>query len=390
MSVNRIRVRTVLVWFLLSVAILAVAVSCATAPATPSGERLKTMQQSPQWRDDKFNNTLEITSSSIWSMLAENFATRAINRTPKLPVPIVARTASDYTTAPPSGLRATWLGHSTVLIEIDGHRVLTDPVWGERASPFSFMGPKRFFTPPLPLDELPEIDVVIISHDHFDHLDQGTIEALREHIPLFVVPLGIGVHLEAWGVNPSKIIERDWWGEVRVGGLTLTATPARHFSGRALTGVYQNPTLWSGWAIRGPQHNVYYSGDTAMFPGFTEIGKRLGPFDLTMIELGAYSSMWPDVHIGPEQAYQAHKMVRGKVMMPVHWGTFDLAYHNWTEPVERLIAANGDNETTIVIPKPGNRFEPATPPQLVRWWPKLPWKTADEEPVISSGLGSDK
>lgn len=252
----------------------------------------------------------------------------------------------------------------------------------------SFIGPKRFFEPPLPIDELPALDAVVISHDHFDHLDKPTIIALKGRVPLFAVPLGVGTYLEQWGVDPEHIVERDWWGEVQIGQLTLTATPARHFSGRSLVMSDQNKTLWSGWSIAGPYHRVYFSGDTAMFPGFSDIGKRLGPFDLTMIEAGAYDAMWPDVHIGPEQAVEAHRMVRGHLMMPVHWGTFDLAMHNWTEPVERLLAAS-DQGVNIVVPKPGESFDPADPPELARWWPELPWKTAKEMPVVSTGLGAD-
>jgi L-ascorbate metabolism protein UlaG (beta-lactamase superfamily) len=362
-------------------------ISCSTLRTKSSLSRQAAIERSPQWRDGKFHNTLERNDSSIWSILERRF--QGVEHTvPDEPVPVVVRTTDDFKSIPSSGLRVTWFGHSSVLIEIDGHRVLTDPVWSERISPVSFVGPKRFFDPPIPLEELPALSAVVISHDHFDHLDQATIQALKDRVPLFAVPLGVGSHLEEWGVYPEQIVELDWWEKVQVGSLTLTATPARHFSGRSLTTIFLNETLWCGWSIDGPVHRVYYSGDTAMFPGFTDIGDRLGPFDLTLIENGAYNELWADVHIGPEQAVRAHRMVRGKVMMPVHWATFDLAMHSWIEPAERLIAASDKSDISIVIPKPGESLEPNALPEVARWWPDLPWQRAEEAPVVSTGLAA--
>jgi L-ascorbate metabolism protein UlaG (beta-lactamase superfamily) len=205
-------------------------------------------------------------------------------------------------------------------------------------------------------------------------------------VKLFAVPLGVGAFLEKWGVDPRHIVECDWWDEVRAGKLILTATPARHFSGRSMLNVYRSNTLWAGWSIAGFKHRVYFSGDTALFPGFNDIGRRLGPFDLTLMENGAYNSLWPDVHLGPEQAVQAHRMVGGRLMMPVHWGTYNLAMHSWIEPAERLMAACADTEVSLAIPRPGEMVDIASPPALTRWWPKLSWQTADEAPVISTGL----
>lgn len=307
-------------------------------------------------------------------------------RTPADPIPVVQRKAADFAEPPATGLRVTWLGHSTLLVEIDGKRVLVDPVWGPRASPFSWVGPKRFFAPPLALDDLPPLDAVIISHDHYDHLDMFTVKALiAKNVP-FVVPLGVGSHLEYWGMPADRITELDWWGEHTIGDLKFTATPARHFSGRFLHD--KDHTLWAGWALHGPQHRVYYSGDTAFFPGMAEIGERLGPFDLTMIESGAYDELWADVHIGPEQAVAAHRLVGGKVLLPVHWGLFDLALHGWTEPIERILKAATPHGIQVATPRPGESVEPAAGLSTERWWPDVPFDTVEKHIIRASGTES--
>lgn len=350
-----------------------------------SEARLETVQRSPQWRDGKFHNTLARQDGPFHKILGKWMRSSG-HTVPKTDLPVFVRRGADFAEPSPSGLRVTWLGHSTALIEIDGYRVLTDPVWSARVSPISGVGPKRFFAPPLPLQELPSLDAVVISHDHFDHLDESTIVALKAHVPLFVVPLGVGAYLEEWGVELARIAEVDWWGEVKLGELTLCATPARHFSGRFVTSLYSDDTLWAGWSIASSQHRVYYSGDTAMFPGLDEIGERLGPFDVTLIESGAYDALWPDVHLGPEQAVEAHRMVRGKLMMPVHWGTFNLANHSWVEPAERVWQACRRTDILLAIARPGESIDPASPPAVERWWPQVPWQNDDEAPILSTGL----
>ena len=351
--------------------------------ARPSGARLERIQQSPRHLDGKFVNTLPMVEPEMWPALVE-WIKGAPNTAPKEPPPIVARRRADFDAPPKSGLRITWLGHSTMLIEIDGRRFLTDPVWAERSSPSRWYGPKRFHAPPLSLDELPDLDAVVISHDHYDHLDTSTIRNLASREVPFVTPLGVGAHLEAWGIAETRITELDWWEETTIGGVQLTATPARHFSGRGV--LDRDTTLWAGWALAGPEHRVFFSGDTGFFPEFADIGKRLGPFDATMIEVGAYNQMWGDVHLGPEQAVTAHKMLRGDLMFPVHWGTFDLALHAWTEPAERLMAAAEARGARVVIPKAGESVEPKAPPALTRWWPDIPWQRASDAPVVSSNL----
>jgi L-ascorbate metabolism protein UlaG (beta-lactamase superfamily) len=200
----------------------------------------------------------------------------------------------------------------------------------------------------------------------------------------WIVPLGVGDWLRKWGISASDVQELDWWDSTRVGVLTLTSTPARHFSGRGLASA--DKTLWCGWAVVGEQRRVYYAGDSALQDEFPEIGRRLGPFDLTMIEIGAYDALWPDVHLGPEQAVLAHRLVRGDVMLPLHWGTFDLALHGWTEPIERALVAAAQDGVRVATPRPGGMFEPASHLPGERWWPTVPWHTAAEKPIRSTGV----
>ena len=355
----------------------------AALGSRPSGARLERATRSPQYRDGMFVDTIPRVEPDFWAVLMR-WLRGTEHSAPSRAVPIVARSARDFGPASANGLRITWFGHSTLLVEMDGQRLLLDPVWGRRCSPSRFMGPERFHPPPLPLASLPAVDAVLISHDHYDHLDYPTIVELsaRKNVQ-FVVPLGVGAHLEYWGIDASRIRELDWWQETMLGSLKLVATPARHFSGR---GLGKDVTLWSGWAAIGPKHRVYYSGDTAMFEGFAQIGERFGPFDATMIEVGAYDAMWADVHLGPEQAVAAHREVRGGVLIPVHWGTFDLALHSWTEPAERVLRAARTAGVTVAIPRPGQSVDALAVPAVERWWPELPWKSAAQAPVVSSGL----
>lgn len=363
--------------------------ACETMGVPASGARRARMHHSPQWHGTSFRNRLERVDGPASEIIAGWLSGGQPNTVPDALLPVEARRGTDYGTPPASGLRVTWFGHSSLLVELDGHRVLVDPMWGDRASPFSFAGPQRFYPPVLPLEDLPPIDVVVISHDHYDHLDVPTVKALARTPTLWAVPLGVGAHLEAWGVSPDKIRELDWWESTPVGALSVVATPARHFSGRWLND--QDQTLWAGWAIIGPTHRAFYSGDTAMHPGFRAIGERLGPFDVTMFEVGAYDTLWTDVHLGPEQAVRAHRIVRGKVLVPVHWGLFDLALHGWTEPMERVLAAAEREGVRLVAPRPGGLFEPSVAAraagEVTRWWPALPWRTVEQAPAWSTGVG---
>jgi len=383
---------------LVGIALLAVA--CETMGAAAEGDRLARMQASPRYKDGIFHNDRVKRPWDMGAMLSSSLTESSSEATPEEgDLPLERRRASDFATPPSSGLRVTWFGHSSFLVELDGKKVLIDPVWGERASPFTFAGPKRFVPPALPLADLPTLDAVVISHDHYDHLDHETVVALAQTTtpsgrPLrLVVPLGIGAHLEHWGIDAGQIDELDWWDHVDIGdGVQLTATPARHFSGRGLTD--RDATLWAGWAITGPAHRAFYSGDTAMHDTFVDIGQKLGPFDVTMIESGAYNKNWADVHLGPEQAVRAHRLVRGKIMLAAHWGLFDLALHSWVEPMERVIAAATREGVHVVAPRVGGQVLVPDDPQslpatasLEKWWPAhVQWTPASEHKVRSSGI----
>jgi L-ascorbate metabolism protein UlaG (beta-lactamase superfamily) len=238
------------------------------------------------------------------------------------------------------------LGHSTVLIKLDGGWWLTDPVFAERASPFSFAGPKRFHAPPLAIDELPPLRAVILSHDHYDHLDHDAILRLAPKAELFLAPLGVGDRLVRWGIDAGKVRQFDWWQETQLGGVRLAAVPAQHFSGRGLGDG--DRSLWVSWVIDAADLRLFFSGDTGYHAGFGEIGERYGPFDLTMLETGGYDPQWADVHMQPEQTLQAHLDLRGKWLMPIHNGTFDLAFHPWYEPLERIAALAGERRGRLL------------------------------------------
>lgn len=336
----------------------------------PYGERMERIRRSPNFADGVFTNPLGARTAPSGSMLrfARTYFRKEerVRRAPAGAIPLHPTTLADLAAPPASGLRLTWMGHSTVLAEIDGRRVLFDPVWGRRCSPFSFVGPKRLHEPPVPLKELVEADAIVISHDHYDHLDMPTIKALAGTGTRFVVPLGVGAHLERWGVPADRMTELDWHESTQVAGLTLTATPARHFCGRAIRNTQH--TLWASWVVAGPEHRVYHSGDTGYFPGFAEIGETYGPFDATMVQIGAYSDFWPDIHMTPEEGVRAHRDLRGEVMLPIHWGTFNLAPHPWEEPAEGTVTAALAVGSRVAVPRPGEPFEPAAGLPLDPWW----------------------
>jgi L-ascorbate metabolism protein UlaG (beta-lactamase superfamily) len=297
------------------------------------------------------------------------YLTSKEERSPKLP-PGPFRTDARVFHAPPSsGLRVTWMGHSSMLVEIDGTRVLVDPVWDERAAPLTWAGPKRFFAPPLRLEELPRIDVVLFSHDHYDHLGAKTVEKLAELENLretrWVTALGVGSILRGFGVKADRISELDWTQSVCVGGLEITAIPVRHFSGRSLFNRFE--TLWASYVLAGPTHRVYYGADSGEWEGFAEIGEEYGPFDLTMLEIGAFDPLWADIHMGPDGAIRSFRAMGGAgLLMPIHWGLFDLALHAWRQPIQRMFAERG---LKLWTPEPGLPTEVVAGQEIrSEWW----------------------
>jgi L-ascorbate metabolism protein UlaG (beta-lactamase superfamily) len=347
------------------------------------GERLQRLQHSPQWHDGMFVNpqgSWGDTRSALLRMFEQ-----VPGDVPQSPVPVVRTDPALLAAAAPVGLRVTWFGHSSSLVQIDGVNVLTDPLWSDRPSPLSWLGPKRWYAPPIALADLPRIDAVVISHDHYDHLDRATIQAMRDWNTVFVVPLGVGAHLASWGIPESRIRELDWWQSTRVGAIDIHATPARHHTGRL--SPQTDKTLWAGYALVGPAHRAYYSGDTGFFPGMADIGRRLGPFDVAMVESGQYDADWPDWHLGPEQAVETSRLVQAKVLVPVHWGLIKLAHHTWTEPVERVLAAASCRGVSVRTPQPGLPLDLGAGARTARWWPDQAWVTAAERPIVATRNG---
>ncbi|MCY1066152.1 MBL fold metallo-hydrolase [Nannocystis sp. RBIL2] len=333
-----------------------------------SGARLERMKASPRWDGNAFKNLHPaLPDLRTGGMPGMGELLCGPRRVPEAPLPSVDPRPA-WSRRPETGLRATWLGHSTILLEIGGVRILTDPVWGERASPLGFAGPKRFQPVPVPIAALADVDVVLISHDHYDHLDYPTIQALvRTPVP-FVTSLGVGAHLEAWGVPASRITELDWWESARIPGsdVVVTAAPSQHFSGRSLGA--RNTTLWSGFAVRSDRHALFFSGDTGLTTEYKDIRYRLGPFDLVMLEVGAFHPGWGDIHLGPERALAAHELLGGGLFLPVHWGTFSLATHAWDDPAEQLVARAPQRGVHLAMPRLGEPFEPARVERVDPWW----------------------
>lgn len=291
------------------------------------------------------------------------------SRSPQVPLGPFHTDPEIYRTPPRSGLRITWIGHATSILEIDGIRILIDPVWDERASPTSWSGPKRFFPAPLALKDLPAIDAVIVSHDHYDHLGAGTVRALS-HLPSlanaqWITALGVGALLRQFGVPAAQCAEMNWMDHTQVGPIQIAALPARHFSGRSLFNRFE--TLWASFVIAGPQHRVYFGADSGEWEGLREIGRQFGPFDLTMLEIGASNPLWADIHMGPEGAVRSFRALgRGGLLMPIHWGLFDLALHHWRQPIEQIWPVE---DLKLWSPTPGLPSEVVAGEELrSEWW----------------------
>ena len=337
-----------------------------------AGERLARARANPHYRDGRFVNPLppaEYTWGYAWTLLKGTLFGSEV-RVPPGALPVVPVTAASLATPPPNpGLRAFWIGHASLYVEIDGVRLLFDPVFSEHASPFA-LGPKRFHPPPIALADLPPIDAVLITHDHYDHLDLRTIEQLARdnERTLFVVPLGIGAHLERWGVPAARIRELEWGQQQTIGAVRVASTPARHYSGRRLGD--RNATLWTSWSVLGARHRFFVSGDTGYSEHFRAIGEQFGPFDLAFVKVGAYGpgAPWLDIHMSAEDAVRAARDVRAKRLFPEHWGTFNLAFHAWDEPIRRTLAAAREQGLEVVTPRVGEIVDADAPFASSAWW----------------------
>jgi L-ascorbate metabolism protein UlaG (beta-lactamase superfamily) len=341
----------------------------ASLGASPA-EIAAVARRSPHFSDGAFVNIdapspAKLDAEERRMLLRELIGIHAVGRPPG-PIPVAEPSPAD---AAPAPLAVSWYGHSTALIEVDGYRVLADPIWSQRCSPSRTVGPQRMHQAPLPLEALPAVDAVVISHDHYDHLDIDTIIGLaRTQRAPFVVPLGVGAHLRKWGIPESRVVELDWNESHQIADLILVCTPARHFSGRLLT---RDTTLWASWVIAGPQHRAFFGGDTGYSKSFAQIGVDHGPFDLTLLPIGAYHPAWPDIHMNPEEAVRAHLDIAeadSGLLVPIHWATFRLAPHPWAEPVERLLAAADPAHVRAVVPKPGERVDSETARDSEAWW----------------------
>lgn len=348
-----------------------------TAPqigSNPSGERLEQMKTAPNFKDGVFENTVETNMDMPFGkMLGVMRKMLFGDKTGREPVEVIKTqpfSRNDFEKVGSDTIAVSWMGHSSLLIRIDGVTILTDPVMvGERVSMFSFAGPKRFkYDHYLAIEELPKIDLVIMSHDHYDHLDYPTIVALKDKVDNFYMPLGMGAHFEKWGVPAENINEFKWWDEVEFKGLKLALTPTRHFSGRSMTNRFS--TLWGSWVIMGENQRVYFSGDSGYFPGFKEIGEKYGPFDLTFMECGAYNEDWSEIHMFPEETAQAHLDVKGGLLMPIHWGKFDLSLHTWKESVNRLSKKAEEENIQLFTPVIGETVFVPSSEELGPWWKK--------------------
>lgn len=354
----------------ISAVIISVYVFTRTYPAFGGTTKRHIKERSRNISGGKFVNQIDtpmtMNIKSIVSLLQDQLKTHP-HRKPSERIQSKRLNLSNITASEP---HITWFGHSTFLLALSGKTILLDPIFSNAASPIQALGPKRFSDLPATINDLPHIDAVVISHDHYDHLDYHSIQQLSAKTSRFFVPIGLAAHLQKWGVGPDAITELDWWDEAKFDDITFACTPSRHFSGRTLTDRFA--TLWASWVIKSDDASVYFSGDSGYGPHFKEIGTKYGPFNLTLLECGQYDRHWPNIHMTPEQTMQAHLDLKGKRMIPMHWGTFALALHDWTDSIERVTAAGQNTDARILTPQIGETiaFTSVQPP-LEKWWQKV-------------------
>jgi len=323
----------------------------------------------PNYNGKTFTNLGPVKENFGWSDYKKIFSLMMKgnpNRKPGRPLPQQDWSEAELAAVTDTTTTAIWYGHSAFFLKMDGLNILLDPMFGDRPSPVPFLINSRFNSSlPIQTEELPPIDLIVFSHDHYDHLDYGSIRRLKDKTKHFLVPLGVGAHLIKWGVPKEKITELYWNQSTVYQGISFTCTPAQHFSGRGLGS--RMTTLWCSWVITGQKHNLYFSGDSGYFDGFKTIGDAHGPFDLCMVECGQYNELWKDIHMMPEETAQAHLDLRGKTLMPIHWGAFTLAMHDWNEPVIRLKAAAQEKGIHLITPRIGEPIVVGSPKALEPW-----------------------
>ncbi len=333
----------------------------------PSGQALDRIKKSKQYKDGSFENIektkLLAEGASYFGMASKYFA-KAVGREPVRDLPSVK---TDLKSLAPENPSIVWFGHSSFLISIGGRKILSDPVFSDRPSPVQYAGSKSYpGTRVYGSANIPDLDVIIISHDHYDHLDYNTILELKDRTKLFCVPIGVGEHLRYWGVAPEKIREFDWWeGEQVAPGIDLTCTPARHFSGR---GFRRNKTLWASYVLKTGGYTIFVGGDSGYDKSFKAIGDAYGPFDIAMVECGQYDPQWPDIHMTPEHTVQASIDLKAKLLLPVHWGKFTLALHPWKDPIERATAEATRLGVKLTTPLIGQPIVLTSDYPAKRWW----------------------
>ncbi|WP_308993278.1 MBL fold metallo-hydrolase [Mariniflexile litorale] len=315
-------------------------------------------QHSKQFRNGKFNNTKavpkDLSFTETLKLAYTFFTTKVPNSRPKKDLN-VKKLDSTQVAAYSNQARMIWFGHSSFMLQMENKTILIDPMFGRVAAPHPLLGANRFNKEfPLEVEKIPQIDAVIFSHDHYDHLDYETVLKIKDKTRHFFVPLGVGLHLEAWGVPKTKITELDWWQEITFENLTLVCTPAQHFSGRKFNTA--QTTLWCSWVIQSKTENIYFSGDSGYASHFKEIGNKYGPFDLALMECGQYNYMWADIHMMPEETAQAGIDVKAKKIMPIHWAGFKLALHEWTDPIKRLKAKAEILNLMVITPEIGQEI----------------------------------
>jgi L-ascorbate metabolism protein UlaG (beta-lactamase superfamily) len=338
--------------------------------ASLTSENKAEYSKSQHWNGEIFENTiptsLDIGWKEIPGLLVKQFKSDP-NRQPKFDIPVVKIDSLDIANRPDSMSKVTWFGHSAFLIELNGKKLLVDPMFGATPAPHPTLGKNRYSKElPIEIEKMPHIDAIIISHDHYDHLDYGSIQKLKLKTDEFFVPLGVGRHLSAWGIEASRIHELDWWENIEFSGLTLHCTPARHFSGRGLTD--RATTLWCSWVIESNSTKLFFSGDSGYGQHFKEIGDTFGGFDFAMVECGQYNEQWSNIHMMPEESVQAALDVKARYVMPIHWGAFTLAFHSWTDPVERFTKAAKAKGISVTTPRIGEAVDLNGSYPNSRWW----------------------